>query len=741
MKRVNYFNTQLVLADDLNYGEVTKLSQSVYRTQAPLGNSGGYGGAYTYQSSSVVKGGVYGSPADYALNTNLKVELNDSETITFHPGTALTPAGDLIRITSPVIFSISTVDSSKPPTYRWIADTNKLMYASVQYQEKSSSLRIDDYGNSHYPYIQDSYYCLVSSTIPDSSSILLATFTSDSYGYANVSSLKDRRTYVRTITPANAVILDPTTKPYAGWTSVEDHVNAVGTGVVSAVNPHGLSLDDLTAGTFNLKEHIQSSHANGIIVNDSSAAALQSWEVYFIDDVTIGFYPPVNATASINGVGFTGNVNNYVVDAEGGDFIVATDSSGNVTAFPYNSSAFLYETNSPYLPLAFIEVDPLTLKIISYSDERIFKQNTQNQIRVETTEGITSPSIALNTKDHSLVTNLNRIRYQLGLAINGTTSSTAWKTSSPPLTSGASSIADAYHTHQTFYENQITFNNNNVYTTDPYLRWRVAFNTYVAFQWSRTNSRFELYSDLSALTKASLLIGPNLTIGSTLLTETNLNILIGGGTSNADALHNHSRTSSTSFTIDYDSVSDTSKELRFQKTATLYHMLKWNHAQNRFELISNYGEDTDSYSNLLIGKLEIDGISLTSTQLGLLTAGSSSLASSLHTHYTLNSNSVFASGSYSMGVYYRNNSSIHGQIATFTLRGMVVTSNIAGLIFYVGPTTGSVVQCTRLCLTDYTIDETSSCTFVIPPLYYWKFEEFGKFTTHEFIAYFANTSN
>ncbi|MFA5398497.1 MAG: hypothetical protein WC346_20965, partial [Methanogenium sp.] len=57
-----------------------------------------------------------------------------------------------------------------------------------------------------------------------------------------------------------------------------------------------------------------------------------------------------------------------------------------------------------------------------------------------------SPAGALS-RSSSLITNLSRIRYQLGKAINGSPSPTAWKSSSYPLTSGPLSDADAYHTH------------------------------------------------------------------------------------------------------------------------------------------------------------------------------------------------------------------------------------------------------------------------------------------------------
>jgi len=248
MDRTNYFkNQKLVTADDLNNTEATKASQSVLRTQAPLSDSSGVGGGsgvYAYRTGSVTRGGVYGSPADY-LNTlsNLYVNFDSETQLTIASGTALDIKGNLIVLSTPK----TIIKGGSDINYSWVSYPSVMNYVKAYYVEQSGSMVEDVYGNSLPTRYTGSYYLQTDNSVPGESDILLATFVANSTG--GVPSISDRRLYVTTIIPGDAVILDPVSGPVSSHVVFQDHVDAVGSGTPSSTNPHGLLYSDVGAAS------------------------------------------------------------------------------------------------------------------------------------------------------------------------------------------------------------------------------------------------------------------------------------------------------------------------------------------------------------------------------------------------------------------------------------------------------------------------------------------------------------
>ncbi len=248
MERSNYFSDQYVFSDDLNNEHFKMASQSVWRSQASLGNSGGYGKVYGWYTGSVISGGIYGSPNNYLTGSDFRPYPVDANNIrVLSPGKALMPTGELIDYTIDITSTLGTVNSysSWPGTGSAV---NKQNYVKLKYIEASGSMKTDDYGNSYptryYTNIYGGAFIQIDEILPTSDEILLATFMAGGSGEIT-SNFQDRRLYCRTITTADAVMLDPTYKPISSHYTAEDHIRAVGTGIATPTNPHGLGIQDM----------------------------------------------------------------------------------------------------------------------------------------------------------------------------------------------------------------------------------------------------------------------------------------------------------------------------------------------------------------------------------------------------------------------------------------------------------------------------------------------------------------
>jgi len=546
MDRVNFFDTQMVLSDDLNDMQYNLASQSVDRTQAPLGYSGGFGGGpgFEYASGSIFQGGVYGNPSQYLVGgINLEVH-KFGATLVVAPGKALDKNGNLIVVDSAKILTKATTTDN----YAWISSPDVQNYIKISYQESSGSAKTDDYGISHYTRYEHSYFITVDSEVPTGAELLLGTFMADPDGYPSAA-VVDRRLYVSTITPASAVILDPTNKPVSSWQNVEDHINAVGSATPTNVNPHGLQIGDLYG--FHTEEHVALNHENGIILDNTSAgltnAAKNSWKASInIDNFTLHFEPPYAASASIGGKIFTGTLPDFPTAGTNGQYYyIVTDATGSVSqvlasTLPGN------QRDSQYLKLCSINVISSgdDIEFINFGGEELdgdcrrFHGMSAGLIRLDVTEAM-SPVTDFTSDDRhlNLLTNLGRIRYQLGRAIDGTSN---WRSLSPPLTAGVSSYADSYHSHAGTPLNYWGIGQGGLTDTDRWLRfYRGSSTAFASLHWNPINERFSFYknavSGLADISVESIYLG----YGSYAhLTGGQVTNLTDG--SNADSLHTHS---------------------------------------------------------------------------------------------------------------------------------------------------------------------------------------------------------
>jgi len=335
MERPNFFNTQHVFSDDLNNIHDTLASQSIYRTQASLGDSGGIGSAYTFWTGSVAKGGICGSAKDYAnTGINLCVSAPSANNIHIAPGEAIDINGNLIRVTSEISINFQTNSN----TYNWPGGSiDSLNYVKIRYQEISGSIEADDFGVSHPTRYIGSYFVQIDNVVPNNNEILLATFLSDNIGIITSGSLQDRRTYVRTFTTADSVSIDPTIKPFNTCETIEDHVLALGTGTPSPTNPHGLTVQDLGYADEAIT-HRREAHNAGIVDFTglySGSLILGSYSGSVLSPTSNAYIhfqnPGPNCGFVVNGVVYTGSL----PDLYGRDLY---NISGNATYSVYATS-------------------------------------------------------------------------------------------------------------------------------------------------------------------------------------------------------------------------------------------------------------------------------------------------------------------------------------------------------------------------------------------------------------------
>lgn len=575
MQRTNYFNTQYVFSDDLDYTESTKANEITNRTQALLGNSGGMNSGSISYGNAIVRGGVCGFASNYSyISGSLNVVANNGSvsSIMIMSGSAIDANGNLIQIPSNSV--INTGDNGL--NYSWPALGAGTYNVRLRYMEISGSAETDDFGNTWYTRYSGSYYVAIDQTTPTAQDIYLATFTGDASSHITQGTLEDRRQYVRTYTTADAVSLDPIIVPYAFENTVQDHVEAHGTGTPSSTNPHGLTLEDLGYTPGNITAHIEESHITGIIPFNLSLNAFNSYSPSIIVNSAptasvLTFQSPSNAAIIVGGNIFSGSLSPMSTSSVGyagdGNYYAILSGSlvGNPTQMWISASTVNLDiVNNPFkYPTIYLlaQVTLTGLDISNLSDLRKFFTMSQSIIRGDPSEGVENAGSTMSSTG-SLKNNLARIRSQLGKSINGL--DTGWN-ATPPLTAGQSSYADNYHTHAQTYGSVFSFLNGNNPTDQAsqvrFQRGAALYNNdFAALYWDPSNIRFILYeiapgggdpSSLAALQISQLQIGNSslstpvsqlnqLNGISSNVTNTNLNTLTAGSTSDASTLHTHS---------------------------------------------------------------------------------------------------------------------------------------------------------------------------------------------------------
>ena len=555
MERSNYFDDEFVYSNDLNNTEQTKQNQLIKRTQAPLGYSGGNA---VHSSGSVFQGGVYGSPFNNFLYQDFFFAAAiGGTTATIYGGTAISPLGEMIEISSPV-----TINMGNPtPNTIWTQTPNVTNYIKLAYQETSGSSGVNDLGATFFTRYYPSYLITIDGNAPSASELLLGTFTGgldgSVYGYS------DMRTYVRTVTTADAVMLDPSNVPVAGWTTTLDHIRAKGGATPTQNNPHGLTLADIGA-IDSIAQHWVEAHSSAII--DTTGAYPSGLFGSYLPMITgtpltpaantyITFALPTTGAAILvdgliypNAIGTTFNLIDPVVFSSGDVYYwFYMNSSGSVIVTPTN--LINYSTPDKFVLCSLRRVSSGT-EYDNFQDLRTFFATTPENIRADFDELSASfPTLGVSS---TLVQTLERIRYQLGKAINGYP--TNWNLASPPLTAGANSFADFYHTHARTAGSTFAINIGNTGIGYGSLLQMYTNNYPVGLWWDENNQIFNLvqFIDISTTQPASLsvaaivasdkvsvdLVGVPQILNGTAISDVN-NTLRGGPTVSADSLHTH----------------------------------------------------------------------------------------------------------------------------------------------------------------------------------------------------------
>jgi hypothetical protein len=569
MERSNYFSDEYVYSDDLNNTESTKAHQLILRTQAPLGYSSGY----SLSSASVYQGGIYGSPASYLLPVNCQCAsiVPGGSVLTVYSGTALSPAGEVIIIPSTPQNFVTIGVGTAGATYNWTATPNVLNYVKLSYQETSGSLGADDLGNVFATEYYGSYFITVDGTLPNpATQILLSTFTADSAGRI-VTGPIDCREYVSTITPATSVILDPTTKLVSSFVTAADHINAKGSGVATVKNAHGLTLADLGASDGTAGHRIEAHAACIIDITGAYPAGVffNSWQPSMSGvsgsgpTISIQFASgAANAAILADGNVYPGLsvpsqplVSNplFPVTSVPTQYWVYIDGTGTINATTtalsdtYNNLTY---TTPDIFVLCTITISNGGVDYSNFVDLRRFYPNMPAKTQADffdTYSPGSFPSLGIGS---TLVTTLQRIRWQLGMAIDGNGGD--WGVT-PPLTAGAASLADVYHTHSGTHSFSFAINNNGgaLDINNPILCLnRGGASVQAAMQWNTTTKSLVFYSNVNAGTSygysgtwatgsfAAVQVGTSSISNNA--AGALLSVLEGGPASNADALHTHS---------------------------------------------------------------------------------------------------------------------------------------------------------------------------------------------------------
>lgn len=543
MDKSLYFRDQHVLADDLNNTEDTKEEQIKDRQQSHLGDSGGRG----TPMHTTPRGGVFGLASEYVQDKNLRTRYLGPE-ILINAGRALTGDGELLIIDSQII--IDGVGNEPNPNVVWGTTDDgsyfiKLRVISIESEEKS-----DDEGTSHPTRQTVEYRIHIDKDSPETDDVLLATFTIDG---GVISNFNDRRQFIRLFSVADAISNDPTSPTGDLADTVQEHMDAVGTGSPSATNIHGLSLADLGVieDDANVFAHRRDSHVPGIIFKNIPVGEtgtqknerLSSYEpTVGVPATHINFAPRKNAALIVNGIVYDTNLDQLVIDDEDDDtyFVVAT--GGENTEF-IRAGDLSGIQNEPwkfpqYYLIAFVIIqDGL---IDELTDLRRFFATNQQIVRADFAEGNESATVDLDD-DASLINNLNRIRRQLGRAING--ENNGWNATNVPLTAGnttGSTAVDSLHRHARSASGQYTIPLSGVNIGT--LRFGESGETVgdpALILWMDTSgNRHKVSVTKQWEVQEKLLIAET---GETTreLSREDLGTLVGGPASNADHLHTH----------------------------------------------------------------------------------------------------------------------------------------------------------------------------------------------------------
>ena len=470
MERPYFFPDQLVLDEDLNEIMEAVASEQQRRTQGNLGDSGGWNetSLSTYKRG---KAGVMGSPGESSLNKNLKVTYGlSADQLTVYTGSALDVSGELIYIDSTQTLN----KGADTINYNWTS-TVGTNYVKLSYIETSGSVKTDDLGNGYSTRYQSSWFIQIDDVVPTNDEILLCTFTGDGGGDVTPSSIVDTRLYTRVYTFADAVGLDPYNTPINTHLSVGDHIRATGSATPTTTNPHGLAFDDIGGSTRLLRtEHATDVHINCIVSFTKDPTSINSY-LGVVTSPSSGahlvFNSPSSAVMFINGVPFSGSLSNlYASDAFSisgdGIYYAVVDSSGTPSWIPQSQESTLVDSlftttvggvdrwstghkNKNYYILGRATVADNGDDITLWVDSRIFYGTHQLDIGADYDETILDPNSVGGElgRTSTLITNLARMRHQIGRVINGSASLTSWKSSSYPLTAGPSSNGDPYHSH------------------------------------------------------------------------------------------------------------------------------------------------------------------------------------------------------------------------------------------------------------------------------------------------------
>ena len=467
MDRPIFYNDQDVLSDDLNQIGSYSTGKASSILLASLNNAGGYG------SNANTIGGVFGSPADYNLNKNLKVStvLGWPNKLTIYSGNALDNSGNLINIPIDTTLTSGQITSN----YSWTSGMVGLTYVKIKYQESSGSIKPDLVGNLYPTRYTSSYFITIDqNSILFSNELLLAVFMLDSNSNV-VGGVTDNRTYIRPNIPASSVWLNPypaVKQSPASVLSVEDHVNSRGSTTPTLKNPHGTTLQDLgyeDVGSEVVMEHLINAHLNGILVlSPELSTAWQSFSGsinHISGPDTLSFTSATGSVLMVNGskvTTLTGALTSTdlwtALSSTDGSGWAVCDSLGNLSwkidaDFTSDqlivSSTGLTRTNhnaSQYYILGRATTSTVGDNFSAYVDHRSFYAETPLDIAADPIELQLNPNIYSQYGSSSLSDSLGRMRYQIARAI-GSGSVPQWNTSTYPLTDGPSSNADSLHSH------------------------------------------------------------------------------------------------------------------------------------------------------------------------------------------------------------------------------------------------------------------------------------------------------
>jgi hypothetical protein len=362
-------------------------------------------------------GGGYGS--DY-----LKPVTGSISSISINRGWAITDGMDIVILSSPV--TINQGDNTFNKSWGTLVNGN-IAYVTIEYQQSSSSVGNDAQGNTYYKRYFGDYKVVVSSAYPSGSNqVPLATFIANG-NLITPGTFQDVREWARPWGISNSIYdINPIVQSLA---TLYDHTHAIGTGNPTATNPHGLSLNDL-GFVDSVSFHRKLEHGNGIIIFDkSNTNAFLSYSGSVISPTSnayIAFNPPFAATASINGVLFSGSIPSLSSSGfQNGDYWVVANQAGQPTFIATSSINFDDNNiliNSPYLLLGKANIADNGDDITSYEDLRRFYTMQQTIIGADIDENIQNPSLPLY-RYNTLRDNLDRLRYQ----IKSVTGNSNWK--------------------------------------------------------------------------------------------------------------------------------------------------------------------------------------------------------------------------------------------------------------------------------------------------------------------------